>query len=364
MIQSKSFMNRVLRNPRFSRRVLSMVVDEAHCISHWGADFRKKYASLGVVRAFLPRGTPVIAMTATLTARTRRDICTKLHFSKGCSRYINAGNERANISLVVRACEHPLNSYADLDFVIPPGVKTADEVPKTWIYADNISTGTDIIDHLQRHLHEQNQHLASENIIRPFNAVMSLEYRREAMEAFRRGDIRILVCTDAAGMVRICLRRLYLASNVNSVYQGCDIADIDVVVQWKLPKTFSNWIQRAGRAARGKDRTGLAVLLVEKAAYSVLVGHAEAAAGKGKGKGKKAGKAKKQIAMNAKEYAAQHGIKRGGCRKSDEQPTGVQPKYDPEAADEGLLVFVQSTECRRKVWREVFETPVDIELGV
>ncbi|KAI0354106.1 hypothetical protein OH77DRAFT_1383443, partial [Trametes cingulata] len=66
MLQSPSFVNRVLRKPAFSRRVLSMVVDEAHCISHWGANFRKKYASLGIVRAFLPRNTPVIAVTATL----------------------------------------------------------------------------------------------------------------------------------------------------------------------------------------------------------------------------------------------------------------------------------------------------------
>ena len=78
MLQSREFTNRVLRNPACSERIFSIVVDEAHCISHWGADFRKKYGTLGNMRAFLPRGTPWIAMSATLTARARRDIISKL----------------------------------------------------------------------------------------------------------------------------------------------------------------------------------------------------------------------------------------------------------------------------------------------
>ncbi|KAI0732447.1 P-loop containing nucleoside triphosphate hydrolase protein [Fomitopsis betulina] len=68
MLQSRTFVSRILRNPRFARHVVSLFVDEAHHISHWGADFRKKYASLDVIHAFLPRGTPVIAVTAIVTS--------------------------------------------------------------------------------------------------------------------------------------------------------------------------------------------------------------------------------------------------------------------------------------------------------
>ena len=148
MLQSRTFINRILRNSAFTRKVLSMFIDEAHCISHWGANFRKKYSSLGIIRAFLPRDVPVIAVSATLTARVRRDIQSKLHFSKGNSIFLDMGNDRTNVSLVVRACKHPMNTFTDLDFVIPDQPLSPTDIKKTYIYVDNITTGSEIIDHL------------------------------------------------------------------------------------------------------------------------------------------------------------------------------------------------------------------------
>lgn len=206
MLQSRTFTNKVLRNHHFSRRVLSVVVDEAHCVSHWGANFRKKYGTLGVVRAFLPRGTSVVALSATAMPRVRRDVMSKLHFPRSGTLFINVGNDRPNVSVIVRACEHPLNSYIDLDFIIPVAtISTPTAIPKTYIYADNIRTGTEIVDYLASRLTtipgiSMSQ---AETLIRPFNANMSHAYRTEAMERFRTGDVRILVCTDAAGMVRL-----------------------------------------------------------------------------------------------------------------------------------------------------------------
>ncbi|KAF7795490.1 hypothetical protein EIP86_006652 [Pleurotus ostreatoroseus] len=71
MLQSQSFVKHILRNTAFSRKILSIVVDEAHYVSHWGASFRKKYGQLGTIRAYPPPRTPVITLTATLTARVR-----------------------------------------------------------------------------------------------------------------------------------------------------------------------------------------------------------------------------------------------------------------------------------------------------
>ncbi|KAI0697949.1 P-loop containing nucleoside triphosphate hydrolase protein, partial [Cerioporus squamosus] len=364
MLQSPAFINRVLRKPQFAQRILSVVIDEAHCISHWGAGFRKKYSSLGIIRAFLPRGTPIIAVTATLTARVRRDLHRVLHFPPTGSRFINLGNDRSNVSIVVRACEHPQNSYADLDFILPQSISSPADIPKTYLYVDDIRVGGEIIDHLNALLARRAPSLLDTGLIRPFNATLSHEYRSAAMKAFRTSPdttppdpeiasssdmprcIRILVCTDAAGM-------------------GCNVADVDLVVQWKLPKTLSSFVQRAGRAARSKSRTGLAVLLVERSAYSIdlraaapLPSEASSAPKASNGNSKK-NRANQKGAAAPKGYAKEHGVDRGSTKKADAVALDAEPpRLDLEAADEGLVTFVQAVTCRRKLWAEVFETPV------
>ncbi|KAH9914558.1 P-loop containing nucleoside triphosphate hydrolase protein [Fomitopsis serialis] len=368
MLQSSTFKDRILRNTRFMRRVISIVVDEAHCLSHWGADFRKKYASLGTVRVFLAPGTPIIAVTATLTARVRRDLHNKLHFPKTGSQFVNAGNDRPNVSIVVRACEHPQNTLADLDFVLPEKIETANDIPKTYLYVDNIDTGNDIIDHLGTLLRQRNPALYELGVIRPFNATMSAGYRTHAMAAFRNnheyssadvtadnlkiGPIRILVCTDAAGM-------------------GCNVPDVDVVVQWKLPATLSNFIQRAGRAARARNRTGIAILLVERSAYSINLAstsptHESNSTTKPSTKRhrrKARGPPKDSREKTPKDYAKRHGVNRGGSAGVAGDNTldpADHPKLDHDTDDEGLLAFVQSTQCRRKVWRSIYECPASV----
>ncbi|KAI0771547.1 P-loop containing nucleoside triphosphate hydrolase protein [Trametes elegans] len=368
MLQSRTFLNRVLRNHHFARRVLSVVVDEAHCISHWGADFRKKYSSLGVVRAFLPRGTSVVALSATLTPRVCRDIMSKLQFPKNPGgSFLNVGNDCPNVSIIVHACEHPLNSYADLDFVIPETVSSPELIPKSYVYADNIHTGTEIVDYIQSLIVTRTgipKHEA-EQAVHPFNAVMSDSYRLESMDAFRRGKICILVCTDAAGM-------------------GCNVRDVDLVVQWRLPSTLSNFIQRAGRAARDPSRSGIAVLLVKRSAFLPL-GHkaahnpqpshhstihhtpasTQAACADSSttisitGELLDASKPRTKHRRILQEYAEAHGSKRGSCvANQDAQPLGAQPALDPDAADEGLISFVQSVQCRREVWSAMYESPL------
>ncbi|KAI0687404.1 hypothetical protein BC835DRAFT_1419877 [Cytidiella melzeri] len=343
MLQSHGFINSLLCNQHFSQCILSLVVDEAHCISLWGANFCKKYATLGMVRAFLPRGTLVIAMTATLTGQVRRDFNSKLHFAKQGTVFHNEGNDRPNVSIVVRACQHPLNSLADLDFVLPDTILRHTDIPKTYIYVDSIPVGSNIIDHLASLLKKRallpvishtNGTLLSPaldcGLIRPFNATLSKEYCNVAMAEFRQGNICILW------------------------------HDVDLVVQWKLPATLSNFIQRASCAACGHGRKGLAVLLVERSAYhqDFLSQHSAAVLGKEKRRrrGKRAladppgtsaaPQAKKMRAETArlKKYAIEHGVDRGSLKLRDNPPTGVQPHFDPDSNDEGLLLFVQSVE--------------------
>jgi superfamily II DNA helicase RecQ len=199
MLQSRRFVEKVLRKPEFGPRVLSVFVDEAHCVSHWGASFRKKYATIGIVRAFLPRSTPMIAVTATLTAKVHRDILQKLEYDPNNYIFVDKGNDRPNVAQIVRAMEYPMNSFRDIDFVIPESMTSPLDIPKTFVYADDINIGGELADHLNGRVEEKFRHLG---LVRPYNAAMSKSYRKTALRLFKEGIIRVLVCTDAAGMVR------------------------------------------------------------------------------------------------------------------------------------------------------------------
>ena len=141
------------------------------------------------------------------------------------------------------------------------------------------------------------------------------------------------------------------------------MADIDRVIQWKLPATFSQFVQRAGRAARGRERTGVAILLVERSAYNTnLVNDFSMPPPSNRRfkavPTKKITASGKKDAKETREYAIAHGVNRGSSRRLDGPPTGEQPRIDLDRADESLLTFVQSTRiCRRRIWAEVFESP-------
>lgn len=129
---------------------------------------------------------------------------------------------------------------------------------------------------------------------------------------------------------------------------------------------FSHWIQRAGRAARGPGRTGIAVLLIERSVYNVDLlnnGSQNSSSKPAKPKTKKtqvpdttSEPTVKHEPKLVREYALAHGLVRGGSGKTDQPPTGEQPPVHEEDADEGLHAFVQSTICRRKAWAAAFDS--------
>lgn len=96
-----------------------------------------------------------------------------------------------------------MNKLADLDFMVPNTITSVDGISKAYLYSDNIHTGSEIVDYLKALIVSRTGISTDEasQAVRPFNAVMSDSYREESMDAFRRGSVRILVCTDAAGMV-------------------------------------------------------------------------------------------------------------------------------------------------------------------
>ncbi|EPQ54727.1 P-loop containing nucleoside triphosphate hydrolase protein [Gloeophyllum trabeum ATCC 11539] len=183
-------------------------------------------------------------MSASMVSRVQIDIINKLQMRKEYI-MINVGNDRPIVSLVVRAMQHPMNSYTDLDFLIPSEVATPTDIKKSFVYADNINWGREIIDHLLDLLPKG---IRQAGLIRTYNTAYSQAYRTRVMEEFQTGAVHILVCTDAAGM-------------------GCNIRDIEHIVQWRLPVLVSSFEQCSGRAARDLKLIGLAIPLVEPSAY-------------------------------------------------------------------------------------------------
>ncbi|KDQ53823.1 hypothetical protein JAAARDRAFT_61170 [Jaapia argillacea MUCL 33604] len=225
-----------------------------------------------------------------------------------------------NILIVIRAIQHLMNSFVDLQFVIGAGVMSPSQIKKTFVYANSIDMGIHIVDHLKEFLPPE---LRNTGLICPYNAAQGKVYCTRAMEGFKRGDIRVLVCTDATRM-------------------GCNILDIDMVVQWKIPSSVSSFVQRAGRTARVNSCEGLAVLLVEPFTYDVDLTsrlHCKAVVKKGE-----------------KSYTQMHGVKRGSTGgKHDEVLVRETPKLDPMAKDEGLYVLIQTGVCCRQVLTEIFK---------
>ncbi|KAF8610606.1 P-loop containing nucleoside triphosphate hydrolase protein [Ceratobasidium sp. AG-I] len=334
MLLHRRFVDAVLKSRQFRERILSIVIDEAHCISHWGDSFRKLYGLLGNVRAFLLPHTSIIAMSGTFTRRVRRDVCKKLGFSSTGDNYIfiDEGNARTNVSLASIAMKHPMNSYRDLDFVIPPGVSDAHDLVKTMIYADDKDTIYEIIDHIRGRIPPS----INAEVVRPFTASHTPEYREEVMDAFIAGKIYILVCTEAAGM-------------------GCDIPDIDLVVQWKAAKLLSTFVQRAGRAARNPNRTGIAIQFVEPSAYCINPTE-EPPKTLIKPDLKRKRKNKPSGLLSTEQRANSESANE--TRKTPDQGFRSDIPAEPELRDdspgEGIYCFIQTTLCRRRIWDAMF----------
>jgi superfamily II DNA helicase RecQ len=340
-------MDEPLRDKAFVRLILAVVIDEAHVVSHWDAGFRKKYGELGMIRAFLRRETPIVAMSATLSPRVRNDVLRvgKLEFAKEGYALVNVGNDRSNVAPLARAIEHAQETYVDLNFVIPNGTRKAEDVPLTLIYADNFPKSIDVIDHLETILPAQLRH---RGLIRPFCAAFPHDYHSSLLDSFKKKEVRVMICTDAAGMVS----RLYIVKQETGVpWQGCNLPAVEMIIQWKLPSSLSAFVQRAGRAARAPDRTGIAVLLVENPAYGTDIDA-----------GAKT-KATRKVTRTRKETAAlaiANGVQRGSYGGKRDAIVGERSdrEADPFSTDEGLLAFVQTTLGRRQIITKVHQNAV------
>ncbi|TDL13617.1 P-loop containing nucleoside triphosphate hydrolase protein, partial [Rickenella mellea] len=243
-----AFREAVLSKDSFYKHLRAVVIDESHCISHWGSAFRDEYSMLGLLRGRLPTNVPLLVASATLPPHVMNDISEKLGLSSDC-KLIRMSNARYNVGLQVRQITGKESTKAALRFTIPHDAQKAEDIPVQLIYCNTVNETQDICEALRAWLLEQN--------IRPdcvafYNAKVGSTTKRKLEERLRNGDLRILVCTDAVGM-------------------GCDMRNIERVVIWKLPPSFCALVQRCGRAARDFSRYGTAVLMVPASTFSSTI---------------------------------------------------------------------------------------------
>jgi ATP-dependent DNA helicase RecQ len=190
-----------------------IAIDEAHCISHWGHDFRPEYLMLAQLRQLLP-GVPMIAVTATADKLTRKDIIEKLEL-KNPELFISSFN-RANIRYNVQP---KVNSFEKLlEFL-------NDRREQSGIIYCLSRASTE---RLAEDLTQQGY------AARPYHAGLERQQRTRHQDMFLRDEIKIVVATIAFGM-------------------GIDKSNVRYVVHMDLPKNIESYYQETGRAGRDGD---------------------------------------------------------------------------------------------------------------
>lgn len=195
-----------------------VVVDEAHCISQWGYDFRPDYLRIGELREMVD--APVIALTATATPQVADDIMERLGFEEKCM--IKSGFERPNLSYIVRRCEDKLGQLLS----ICSGV-----------------AGTGIVYVRSRKKTEELASFLSSNGISSsfYHAGLGQDSRTDRQERWKNGKLRVMVCTNAFGM-------------------GIDKPDVRFVVHFDVPDSPEAYFQEAGRGGRDGKASYAALL--------------------------------------------------------------------------------------------------------
>jgi bloom syndrome protein len=195
-----------LKHPQFKQwlmskettdNIMAIIVDEAHCISQWGGDFRPLYAQLEKLRSFMPPDIPILLTSATLPPAALSECCARMKVDLHDSFFLNLGNHRPNIATSVLRMDSSKDYKAIYDVLPDPNsISSGDDIPKAIIFTNTVNATQVLCHDVRQHYGPKFRHH-----IDFLHAHRTTKAKRRVMKLFRKGVIKILIATEAAGMV-------------------------------------------------------------------------------------------------------------------------------------------------------------------
>ena len=224
----------MLMSARYKEKLVALAVDEAHCVSKWGDEFRVAFARIGDLRSLIPRHVHVLALTATATQETLQVVSRRLSLRDAV--IVALPPSRPNIMYKVQ----PLQDLAEFSSSLSTDLRRLGiAFPKTVIFCQKCADCSQLYLTIRSKLGRTFTHppdypdLPQFRLVDLYTRVSTVPMREKVLNSFTKPDstLRLLIATTAFGM-------------------GVDCQDIRTIIHWGVPSDIEQYVQETGRAGR------------------------------------------------------------------------------------------------------------------